>query len=524
MKNTAYKILLINTIACISFFTACKEPKTEQPFIQLPHSIPESQGVGTESILRFLEATGTENLEMHSFMYLRHGYIITEAWWEPYRSNINHMMHSVSKTFTSTAIGFAVDEKLLTVDDKVISFFPEDLPTEISPYLKDLSIKHLLTMSVGHETPPVFNITDENWTRRFLATPIANEPGSIFSYSSYASYMLSAIIQKVTGQNTFEYLKPRLFEPLGMNDIQWETDAQGISYGGGGMRIKTSDMAKLGQLYLQEGVWNGKQLLSASWIKEATSTQICQVQNPTEEQKENDESAQGYGYQIWRCTTHNAYRADGAYGQYIIVMPDQDAVIAITSRVQNMHRILKLIWEHLLPGMIDHPLRTNEDLGEFLISKTSLLSIPNPFITDEDKITPVKNTSQRFVFESNERQIEEMSFNFDEKGDCKLTAKIAENTYDYLFGLDSWRYGSTDRPGPYFLNPRRNPEGLAPFTVSGYFSWTAPDEVSLRLLYLTEMQDETYICRIQNNRITIRISNSMQPGEPPIILTGKLQE
>lgn len=522
MKNAVYNILLINIVILISLFTACKKTKVEQSFTQLPHSNPENQGVGTESILRFLEAADAENLEMHSFMYIRHGYIITEAWWEPYKSDINHIMHSVSKTFTSTAIGFAVDEQLLTVNDKVISFFPDDLPPEISPYLKELSIKHLLTMSVGHETPPVFNITDKNWVKRFLSTPIVNEPGSIFSYSSYASYMLSAIIQKVTEQSTFQYLTPRLFEPLGITDIQWETDLQGISCGGWGMRIKTADMAKLGQLYLQEGIWNGKQLLSADWIKEASSAQILQVQNPTEEQKENNEGAQGYGYQIWRCT-HNAYRADGANGQYILVMPDQDAVIAVTSKVQNMHRILKLVWEHLLPGMFDHKLRRNEDISEFFISKSSSLSIPNPFFTDEEKITPAKNKSQRFTFESNEQQIEEISFNFNEKGDCKLTIGIAGKTYDYPFGLDNWRYGSTDRPGPYFLNPRRNPEGLAPFAVSGYFSWTASNEISLRLLYLTEMQDETYVCTFKDEQITVQISNSMQPNDKPISIIGHLQ-
>lgn len=522
MKNTAYKILLFNAAILISLLTACKETKTEQPFTQLPHRTPESQGVGTESILRFLEATEEENLEMHSFMYVRHGNVITEAWWEPYKSNINHLMYSVSKTFTSTAIGFAVDEKLLTVDDKVISFFPEDLPEEISPYLKELSVKNLLTMSVGHETPPVFHITDDNWARRFLATPIVNEPGSVFSYSSYASYMLSAIIQKVTGQSTFEYLKSRLFEPLGMTDIQWETDMQGISYGGGGMRIKTSDMAKLGQLYLQEGVWNGKQLLSAAWIKEASSAQIYQVQDPTEEQKLIDEGAQGYGYQIWRCT-HNAYRADGANGQYILVMPDQDAVIAVTSQVKNMRRILQLVWQHLLPGMFDHSLRRNEDLDEFLISRLNSLSIPNPFFTDEDKITPLKNTSRKFTFDTNEQNIEEMSFVFDEVGDCKLTVKIAGTAYDYPFGLDTWRYGSTERPGPYFLNPRRNPAGLSPFTVSGYYSWTNPDELKLHLLYITESQYETYVCKFKDEQVSIEISNSMQSDEKPVSITGQLQ-
>lgn len=520
MKTRLLKVSLVFVL--ILFVTSCKETSKEQPYTKLPQSIPERQGVGTESILRFLEAIEANSLEVHSFMFVRHGHVITEAWWHPYKSEINHIMHSATKTFTATAIGFAVDEKLLTVDDKVISFFPDDLPAEISPFLSDLSVKHLLTMSAGHATPPVFNITDENWVKLFLATPVVNEPGSTFLYSSYASYMLSAIIQKVSGQTTFDYLTPRLFEPLGIENIQWETDAQGVSCGGWGMRLKTSDMAKLGLLYLQKGKWNGKQLISADWIEEATTAQIYQVAQPTDEQKAEDEGAQGYGYQLWRCT-HGAYRADGAYGQYILVMPDQDAVIAMTANLENMHLVLKLIWTHLLPGMFDKPLRVKDDLGEFLMTHINSLTIPNPFFTNEEKVTPRRDLSQTYVFDTNEKQIEQMAFEFESNADCKVQIKIAGTNYEYLFGADTWKNGTTERPGPYFLNQRRNPTGLSPFTVTGYNSWTAPDELSLRLLYLTEMQHENYVCRFKGDHVQITLTNSVQTDTPPLVLNGRLQ-
>lgn len=510
---------------CVIFvLISCKETKKEQPFTQLPYSTPERQGVGTESILRFLEAVDAGQLELHSFMYVRHGYIVTEAWWHPYKADMNHVMYSVSKTVTSTAIGFAVAEKLLTIEDKVISFFPDDLPPDVSPFLKELSVKHLLTMSAGQETPPVFTMSDENWIKRYLQVPIVYEPGSVFSYSSYATYMLSAIIQKVSGQSTLEYVTPRLFEPLGIEHAQWETDTQGISCGGWGLRMKTADMAKLGQFYLQKGVWNGKQLLPAAWIEAASAVQIEQVKEPTEEQRQHDEGAQGYGYQIWRCTIPNAYRADGADGQYILVMPDQDAVIAITSRVRNGGRILKLIREYLLPGMLEKPLRRDEASGEFLISKVNSLQIPNPFFTDEEQVTPQKETSRSYLFEPNEKQTERhLTFSFGRNGDCTVSIKTAEQTYSYLFGLDTWKYGMTDCPGPYFLNPRRNPAGLAPFMVAGYASWTGTDELSLRLLYVNETHDETWVCRFENDRVTISSNNSMQPDADPVVLTGRLQ-
>lgn len=522
MKNISKTCLFVLFILFVA--VSCKETKKEkEPFTKLPYSTPKKQGVGTESILRFLEAVDGEQLELHSFMYVRHGHIVAEAWWDPYKADINHIMHSATKTFTSTAVGFAVDEKLLSVDDKVISFFPDDLPAEVPPFLKELSVKHLLTMSAGHQTPPVLYMSEENWVKAFLATPIVNEPGTVFLYSSPSSYMLSAIIQKVTGQTTFEYLEPRLFEPLGIEDIQWEAGAQGISLGGGGMRIKTSDMAKFGQFYLQKGMWNGKQLLSSAWIEEASSAQISQVKDPTEDQITSDEGAQGYGYQIWRCTVPNTYRADGASGQYIVVMPDQDVVIAITGRVSNMRRILRLIWENLLPAMLESPLRSDEDAREFLNSKVGSLQIPNPFFTDEDNVVPKKDISQSYIFEPNERQIESINFNFESNSDCKVTMKIQEKEYSYLFGLDTWRRGTTERPGPYFLNPRRNPAGLAPFTVAGYASWTKQEELSLRLLYMAEIQYETYVCDFKNDQVTIHITNSQQPDANPIVLKGKLQ-
>ena len=512
-------VLLILTLLV---FASCKNAGKRHLMTKLPYSSPEKQGVGTESVLHFFEAIETEGLEIHSFMLIRHGHIIAEAWWSPYKADVNQIVHSISKTFTATAIGFAVDEGLLTVDDPVISFFPDDVPAEVSPYLKGLTIKHLLTMSVGHDSPPVFDITDKNWAKSFLATPIVNEPGTVFSYSSPASYMLSAIIQKASKQTVFDYLKPRLFEPLGMEDIRWEVDAQGINFGGWGLRLKTADMAKLGQLYLQKGKWNGQQLISADWIEEATSVQIDQIKEPTEEQRLQDEGAQGYGYQVWRCT-HNAYRADGANGQYIVVMPEQDAVVVVTGNVKVGRRILQLVWNSLLPGMLDKPSYANKDMNEFLISRVSSLEISNPFFTDEEHVVPEKKEPQTFVFNSNDQQIEQVTFEFGQHEGGKFCIRIAGQMYDYPYGLDAWKYGLTDRPGTCFLNSHRNPEGLSPFTIAGYGSWTKPDELSLRLLYLTEGQHETYVCNFKQDQLTLSISNSMQPDEQPVVLTGVLR-
>jgi len=485
-------------------------------------SLPESEGVLTEGILRFLEDVQANGIDMHSLMILRNGKVITEGWWYPYRPEHRHIMHSVSKTFTATAIGFAVQEQLLSVEDAVISFFPDDLPKELSPYLEALTVKHLLTMSVGQEPAPSLNMDEPNWVKAFLATPLVHAPGSTFLYSSYATYMLSAILEKVSGETTYDYLGSRLFEPLGIRDIVWEKGAAGISAGGWGMRIKTEDMARLGQFYLQQGRWNGRQLLSKDWIQAASSVQIYQRDSLSLDEELNDEWAQGYGYQIWR-STHNAYRADGADGQFIIVMPEQNAVVAITENTGKTQLLLQLVFKHLQPVMIDKIYTRKEDDKEQWSARLSALAIPDPFRTNEET-TPPHDLTLAYTMEPNEQDIRSLSFTFDRAGGCRLSLNTDEKAYVLDFGLDTWRYGQTERTSPYFRSPRRNPEGLSPFTVAGYGSRTEENVLWLRLLYVEDYQEETFVCRFADDSVDITLSDSFAPAAPPVTLHGSLRD
>jgi len=320
----------------------------------LPRSTPDAEQVNPKGISDYFEAVKESGQELHSLMVLRHGKVVAEKWFDGHGPAIPHVMHSVSKTWTSTAVGFAVQEGLLTVGDKVIKYFPEDLPAEVSPWLADLEIRDLLTMSVGHSAEPSVDRTkpDLSWEKVFLAHPIEHEPGTKCLYNSMATYMVSAILQKVTGQTVLDYLTPRLLQPLGITGAHWESSPSGVNCGGWGLYIKTEDMAKLGQFYLQKGKWNGEQLLNEAWIDEATKAHINQPPQwfPKEGNPEKSDWAQGYGYQIWRCR-HNAFRADGAVGQFIIVIPDKDAVVVTTANIQDMQGEINLIWKHLLPAM-----------------------------------------------------------------------------------------------------------------------------------------------------------------------------
>ena len=203
----------------------------------LPRSTPEAEGVDSRGIIEFLKAADSSKHEFHSIMVLRHGRVITEGWWSPYSPELKHTLYSTSKSFTSTAVGFAVTEKRLKVTDKVISFFPEYLPDTVSKNLSSMEVKDLLSMSAGQDPDPTFLIppSENDWVRAFLSRPVVNVPGTKFLYNSMATYMLSAIVQKVTGEKILDYLTPRLFTPLGISGMDWETDPKGINTGGWGI-------------------------------------------------------------------------------------------------------------------------------------------------------------------------------------------------------------------------------------------------------------------------------------------------
>ena len=257
------------------------------------------------------------------------------------------MLFSLSKSFTSSAVGLAVEDGRLSLDDTVVSFFPDKASAQLSANLAKMRVRDLLRMGTGNANDtftPMKEGAEADWIKVFFAQPVEHEPGTFFRYNTGATYMLSAIVQMATGQKVVDYLAPRLFAPLGIQSPAWETSPQGITTGGYGLKVKTRDIAALGQLYLQKGQWDGKRLLSEKWVEAATSKQISNGDNP------NSDWSQGYGFQFWRCR-HNAFRGDGAFGQYCLVMPEQDAVLAINSGLGDMQQVLNQVWTNLLPGI-----------------------------------------------------------------------------------------------------------------------------------------------------------------------------
>jgi CubicO group peptidase (beta-lactamase class C family) len=318
----------------------------------LPRSTPEEQGVSSKAVAEYLQAADQQINTMHSFMLVRHGKVIAQAWWKPEAADKPHTLWSLSKSFNSTAVGLAIAQGKLSLDDPVLKFFPNDAPADPSDNLKAMTVRDLLTMTCGHETEPKA-VGGGPSVKTFLAHPVPHKPGTHFQYNTMGSYVLSAIVSKVTGQTEVEFLKPRLFEPLGIENPQWDASPEGFSLGGYGLKLCTEDIAKFGQLYLQKGKWNGRQIVPEKWVEQATSKQVPNDQES--HAKMGGDWTQGYGFQFWRCT-HNAFRGDGANGQFCVVIPDKDAVIAITAMTGNMQAELNVVWDKLYPALGDQPL------------------------------------------------------------------------------------------------------------------------------------------------------------------------
>jgi CubicO group peptidase (beta-lactamase class C family) len=313
----------------------------------LPRSTPAEQQADPAAILALLDALESRpDIEMHSLMVVRHGHVIAEGWWAPYSPGQRHLLYSLSKSFTSTAAAFARAEGRLDLDDPVVKHFPEFEAEITDPRSRAIKVRHVAAMASGHDREMAAEALardPEEPVRGFLLIPPDREPGTFFAYSQPCTYTLGSIIQRNAGMSLTEYLRPRLFDPLGIGPVGWQTWPPGRQQGFSGLFARTEDVAKLGQLYLQGGRWDGRQLIAADWVAEATRKQVA---NPD---RENPDWRQGYGFQFWMA--RHGYRGDGAFGQFCVVLPEQDTVVAITAATFDMQAILDALWEHLLPGL-----------------------------------------------------------------------------------------------------------------------------------------------------------------------------
>lgn len=410
--------------------------------MSIDHALPASVGVNPESLLNIVNVL--DKCCCHSVMFLRHDKIIGQGWWKPYNQNYPHVLFSLSKTFLSTAVCFAVQEGLLSFDDYVVKYFPEYFPSPPCENMQKVQIKHLLMMSYGRKVeldPDYYYLKD--WLEENLHPYLYSEPGTQFSYDNRCPFIISVILQKVTGKTTLDYLEPRLFEPLGIEKPFWE-EKNGYNIGRGGLNLKTEDIAKFGLFLLHKGNHNGKQLLRANLVEEMTSHQIDTVDYPIDRRPNYNA---GYGYFVWMCVPEASYRCDGMCGQYLFVMPKQDMIVVTTAgTLTEAETMMKALFDNLVDKLDDSAVLSNTELlnknQKLLDSKLNSLSVP--FLKSSYHVGPnfcnnVSNYSG-VVYDvcQNRPNIVRISFFFGEKSDI----------------LKIWALGNSAEPSK---NPPKEP-------------------------------------------------------------------
>ena len=455
---------------------------------ELPRSTPEEQGVPSKALVALFDSLHALPLtDMHAVVVMRHGKVIGEMYPKPYAPEYRHTMYSCSKTFVGIAVGLAIEDNRLRLDDRIAAIFPELLPDSVSKDLADMTVRHLLTMASG--VKPDWNMRSRGteWIRTFLSKPV-KEPGTQYAYDSMVSYMLAAVVQKVTGKKLTEYLQERVFTPMNVTEWAWEESPEGVNTGGWGVHIQPESLAKFGQLILNEGRWEGKQLVPAEWIRE-----MCK--------KHRETGREVYGYHIWHCGGHDgAVRADGALGQYVISVLDKDMVVVMTeATLGNGRDQRRLIWDVLLPHIQDEPLPANKKDYQKLIKKQNSY-----------KLAEVKGkASSAFASNWENKTIElgkntfgwkSLKLNFGKKEVTMTVTETNGKSYELPFGYQQWMTTTFDSYPPYSITPIDRFKGLeGPYYASGSYAWISKEELQLKVHYVNWVSALEITFRLDEN-------------------------
>ena len=424
--------MVMGSALCAASAFALMEPAT-----------PESQGVPSEAILKFID--GCEKTfdagdlgAIHGFVIVRHGKVIAEGSWKPFDTlNETHMLYSHSKSFTSSAIGLLADRGKIDLDERIVDIFSNEVPAKVSENLAQLRVRDLLTMNVGKKDHLLRDGGD--WVKEFLSKDFFRKPGTGFKYDSDATYMLAAIVEKKSGMKMMDYLQKNMFDQIGIAKAWTTCSPQGIPCGGWGMNMTTRELARFGQLYLNRGDWDGKRVLSSDWVSLATTRQTWSGwQNVgVKALGEGTDWEQGYGFQFWRCR-HGAYRADGAGGQYTVVIPEKDMVVSAHAGLGDFPKELDLIWDNLLPVLKDAPLAENPSAQKKLADRLAKLAIkPVEFARARKWTTPFE-----FSLRENSRGFKSVRFDPKDGGGCICTLVTRAGEQKFPAGTGEWQEGS----------------------------------------------------------------------------------
>lgn len=462
---------------------------------ELVRCTPEEQGVPSKALITLFDSLYMmPQTDIHSMIVMRQGKVVGEFYPAPFGPEYAHTQYSSSKTLVSLAAGIAMDENRLDLNDRVATFFPELLPDTVSVNLAKMTVRDLLTMTSG--VKPDWNMRNKvtDWVRTFLSKPVTNTPGEVFAYDSMVTYMISAIVQKVTGKTVLEYLYEKLFNHMGITDAQWEISPEGINTGGWGLHITSESLAKIGQMWLDKGVWNGKQLVSAEWIEQMSA-------------KHSNGGDYGYGYQTWQCAYPTAVRADGALGQYVIVVPEKDVVIVLTeASFTNGKPQRGLIWNGFLPALSDTPLPASKDY-ETLKKKQAAYTLATPAGKENSSLMK-KVEGRKISIGKNRYGWKEISLAKNGKSINMTIVMQNGDTYVQPLGYRTWITETIAGYPPYSLNPIDWKKGLeGPFYAAGSYGWEK-DTLNTKLHYVNWVTSLDMKWKFDGNKVILYVSNN----------------
>src|SRR5689334_9718551 len=309
----------------------------------LSRSAPAAAEVSSSAISAMLDRFDEKSIECHSLMVVRHGHVVAEGWWAPYSAERPHLLYSLTKSFTSVAVGLAIADGLLSLDDRVVDVLPDHVPAGVSEQGRRLTVHHLLSMTTGHRTDSLA----EAWQREpgdllrgFLRVPFPEAEGTWHAYDNPTTYVLARMVERVTGRDLPGLLDDRLFHPMGIRHAEWDRVASGAAFGFHGLHLTTEAVAAFGELLLRGGRWGDRQLVPRAWVELATRWHVATQEDPAAA-----DWSRGYGYQFWR--SRHGFRGDGAFGQMCLVVPSEDLVVAVTGANEKSQGVLDAIWAWL---------------------------------------------------------------------------------------------------------------------------------------------------------------------------------
>ncbi|MBO4721931.1 MAG: serine hydrolase [Muribaculaceae bacterium] len=487
---------------------------------------PEMLGVDPQAIKKFIEELNSvPETDIHHVVIARKNSIIAEGDFGPFAKNEVHTLYSCSKTFTMLAIGMLVDDGKLSVDDKVIDLLPDKAPAEKSDALKAMTVKHLLTMCAGIEPSLTLWQESDDWAKSWLAQPVTRLGD--FQYDSLCTFMLSSIVQRITGKTLLEFLNERFFHPLGIYEADWEESPDGINVGGWGLRLTAESMAIAGICIMHKGKWGDKQLVSEKWIEEASQAHT----NYKHPDPKPTDTNQGYCYQMWRCLQPGAFRADGAYGQFIVMSSEHDLVVVITGVSHNTGKELACIWNYLIPGVNEIHAPVYDSAGQQMMRELPppmdvsqhlrlILSIPR---NDIDSI--------KLELGPNARSYRTMSIEFSEKDYgistdyfCRMKIVRDDGTIvEYPFLFNDWAKRTTTQAPPYnnAVGPvdMREIKGLkGEYNTAGTCYWLSDNKLVLKIYWTNWIVCNTFTIDFhEDGTATITNDEGYPCCEPEII-------